>query len=181
MALVVKKGESHLVMSHFLWPHGLYSSWNSPGHYDGVGSHFLLQGIFPTQECNWGVLQCGRMLYQLSPKGNPRILEWVGYIFSSSSAQPRNGTGVSCIAGRFFANWAIREVLWPACQCRRHKRHRLNPWVRKIPWRRDRLATPLFWPGEFHELYSPRGPKESDATEQLSLHYGGFNLHFPYG
>ena len=24
----------------------------------------------------------------------------------------------------------------PACQCRRHKRHRFNPWVRKIPWRR---------------------------------------------
>ena len=24
----------------------------------------------------------------------------------------------------------------PACQCRRHKRHRFDPWVRKIPWRR---------------------------------------------
>ena len=37
------------------------------------------------------------------------------------------------------------------------------------PWRRERLPTPIFWPGEFHELYSPWGPKESDTTEGLSL------------
>ena len=43
-----------------------------------------------------------------------------------------------------------------------------NPWVGKIPWRRERLPTPVFWPGEFHELYSPWGHKESDTTEQLS-------------
>ena len=40
---------------------------------------------------------------------------------------------------------------------------------RKMPWRRDRLPTPVFWPGEFHGLYSPWGCKESDTTEQLSL------------
>ena len=39
----------------------------------------------------------------------------------------------------------------------------------KIPWRRDRLRTPVFWPGEFHELYSPSGRKELDVTEWLSL------------
>ena len=33
----------------------------------------------------------------------------------------------------------------------------LNPWVRKIPWRKERLPTPVFWPREFHGLYSPRG------------------------
>ena len=40
-----------------------------------------------------------------------------------------------------------------------------NPWVGKIPWRRERLPTPVFWPGEFHGLYSPWGRKESDTTE----------------
>ena len=30
-----------------------------------------------------------------------------------------------------------------------------NPWVGKIPWRRERLPTPVFWPGEFHGQYSP--------------------------
>ena len=44
-----------------------------------------------------------------------------------------------------------------------------NPWVGKIPWRRERLPTPVFWPGEFHGLYSSQGHKESDMTERLSL------------
>ena len=38
-----------------------------------------------------------------------------------------------------------------------------------IPWGRERLPTPVLWPGEFHGLYSPRSCKESDTTEQLSL------------
>ena len=41
-------------------------------------------------------------LYQLSHRGSLRTLEWVAYPFSSGSSQPRNGTRVSCIAGRFF-------------------------------------------------------------------------------
>ena len=45
---------------------------------------------------------------------------------------------------------------------------RLDPWVGKIPWRRERLSTAVFWPGEFHELYSPWGRKELDTTERLS-------------
>ena len=52
-------------------------------------------------------------------------------------------------------------------------------WVRslvgKIPWRRERLPTPVLWPGEFHGLYSPWGHKEADMTEQLS--FSGIILH----
>ena len=44
-----------------------------------------------------------------------------------------------------------------------------DPWVGKISWRRERLPTPVFWPGEFHGLYIPWGHKESDKTERLSL------------
>ena len=44
-----------------------------------------------------------------------------------------------------------------------------GPWVGKIPWRRKRLPTPLFWPKEFHGLYSPWAHKESDTNEQPSL------------
>ena len=43
------------------------------------------------------------------------------------------------------------------------------PWVGKISSRRKRLPTPVFWPGEFHGLYSPWVCKELDSTEQLSL------------
>lgn len=47
-------------------------------------------------------------------------------------------------------------------------------WVEKIPWRRETLPTPVFWPGELHGLYSPLGRKESHMTERLSLtHLGG--------
>ena len=59
---------------------------------------------------NTEILQCRRFLSQLSHKGIPRILEWVAYPFSSRSSQRRNWTGVSCIAGKFFTNWAIREA-----------------------------------------------------------------------
>jgi len=41
--------------------------------------------------------------------------------------------------------------------------------VGKIPWRREQLPTPVFWPGEFHRLYSSWGYKESDMPKQLSL------------
>ena len=44
-----------------------------------------------------------------------------------------------------------------------------DPWVGKIPWRREWLPTPVFWCGEFHGLYSPWGRKDSDTTEWLSL------------
>ena len=45
------------------------------------------------------------------PQGSPRTLGWVAYPFSSGSSQPRNRIRVSCITGRFFSNWAIREAL----------------------------------------------------------------------
>ena len=76
-----------------------------------MGSLCLLQGILPTQELKWGLLHCRQILYQLSHKGSPRILEWVAYPFSRGSSRPRDQTRVSCIAGRFFTSRAIREAL----------------------------------------------------------------------
>ena len=88
----------------------LYSPWNSPGQNIGVGSLSLLQGIFPTQGPNAGLWHCRQILYQLSHTGNSRILEWVAYPFSSGSSWARSRTRVSCIAGKFFTNWATREA-----------------------------------------------------------------------
>ena len=61
-------------MSDSLRPHGLYSPWNSPGQNTGVGSLFILQGIFPTQESNQGLLHGRQILYQLSYWGSPDFL-----------------------------------------------------------------------------------------------------------
>ena len=68
------------------------SPWNSPSQNTGVGSLSLLQGIFPTQESNPGLLHCRWILFQLSHKGSPKILEWVAYPFCRESSQPRNQT-----------------------------------------------------------------------------------------
>ena len=46
-------------------------------------------------------------------------------------------------------------------------------WVQSLGWEdaleNERILTPVFWPGECHGLYSPRGRKEPDTTERLSL------------
>ena len=98
-------------MSYSFRPHGLYSPWNFPGQNTGVCSFSLLQGIFQTQGSNPGLPHCRRILYQLSYKGSPKILEWVADPFSSGSSQPRNQTRVSCTVSRFFTNWSIRDTI----------------------------------------------------------------------
>ena len=111
-----------------------------------------------------------------------RVLEWVVISFSRGSSQPRDRTWVSHTAGRRFTIWAAGNILLnmgfpggasgkePACQCRRPKRGRFDPWVGKIPWRRAWQPTPVFLPGESHGQrilvgYGPQGHKESDKTE----------------
>ena len=69
-----------------------------------------------------------------------------------------------------------------ACQCRRCKRCRFNPWVRKVPQRRKWQPTPAFSPGAFHRQrslagYSPGGHKKSDMTEHTHTYTQG--MHFP--
>ena len=63
----------------------------------------------------------------------------------------------------------------PACQCRRCKRGRFDPWVGKIPWSRKWQHTPVFLPEVFHGQrslagYSLWGHKESDMTECTHIH-----------
>ena len=64
------ESESSSVMSGFLRPQTLYSPWNSLGQNTGVGSLSLLQGTFPTQKLNRGLLRCRRILYPLSCQGS---------------------------------------------------------------------------------------------------------------
>ena len=70
------ESESCSVISDSLRPHGLYSPWNSPGQNTGVGSLSHLQGIFPTQESNQGLLHCRQILYQLSYL-LPRVIDMI--------------------------------------------------------------------------------------------------------
>ena len=52
-------------------------------------------------------------------------------------------------------------------------------WVGKIPWRRERLPTPVFRPGELHGLYNPWGHEESDTTERIWLHFTSWFSQVP--
>ena len=106
------------------------------GQNTGVGSLPLLQAIFPTQGTNPGLPHCRRILYQLSHKGSPRILEWVTYPFSSKCSWPRNQTRISSITGGFFTNWAIREALKSKHQSKVHKSHHFmaNRMEEKRKW-----------------------------------------------
>ena len=91
-------------------PPGSSVHGDSLGKNGGVGCHALLQGIFSTQGSNPGLPYCRRILYHLRHQESSRILEWITYPFSRGSSQPKNGTGVSCIAGEFFTSWTTREA-----------------------------------------------------------------------
>ena len=98
--ILVKVTQSCPTLCDPVWP--LYTSWNSPSQNTGVGSLSHLQGISPTHGLSTGLLHCRQILYQLSHKESPRILEWVAYPFSRESSWPRKWTGVSCIVSGFF-------------------------------------------------------------------------------
>ena len=58
--------------------------------------------------------------------------------------------------------------------CLHYRRPGIDPWVKKIPWRRKWQPIPVFLPGESHGQrslvgYSPWGHKELDTTEWLTL------------
>ena len=91
---------SHSVVSYSLRPHGLYSLpgstvlGDSPGKNTGEGCHALLWGNLPALQAD-------------SLSSEPRL---GSYPFCRGSSWPRNQTGVSCIAGRFFTSWKWKSL-----------------------------------------------------------------------
>jgi len=65
------------------------------------------------------------------------------------------------LLGHIKGQW-LQQQYRKSLQCGRPG---FNPWFGKIPWRRERLPTPVFCPGEFHGLYRTWGCKELDTTE----------------
>ena len=102
------------------------------------------------------------LIAQLVKKKPPAIQVDPG---STPGSGRSTGEGIGYPLQYFWASLVVQLVKnLPALQ-----RPGFDPWVGKIPWRREWLTTPGFWPGEFHRLYSPWGCKESDTTERLSL------------
>ena len=84
-----REGEgSSSVVSSSLRPHGLQPARllhprNFPGKNTGVGCHFLLQGIFPSQGSKLGLLHCRQTLYRLSHQGG----QWVHSTVNNTDQQ----------------------------------------------------------------------------------------------
>ena len=79
--------------------------WDSPWPF--WGPYAMKVKVKVTQSCP---TLCDSTDYTVHGILQARILGWVVFSFSRGSSQPRNQTGVSCIAGEFFTNWAIREA-----------------------------------------------------------------------
>ena len=85
--------------------------------------------------------------------------------------QPHHIPQCYCITG--LPKWPSGKE--SACHCRRYKRLRFDPWIRKIPWSREWQRSPVFFPWESYgqrnlEGYGPWDHKELDTTEQLCTH-----------
>ena len=61
-----------LVTPKTIQPAKLFCLWNSPGKNPGVGCHYILQGIFPTQQLNLGLPHCRQILLPSEPRGKPK-------------------------------------------------------------------------------------------------------------
>ena len=71
------------------------------------------------------------------------------------------GEGIGYLLQYSWASLVAQLVKNPPAM----QRPGFNPWVGKIPWKREQLPTPVFWPREFHGLHSPWGHRELDTTE----------------
>ena len=172
---------SDSVRSHRWQPTRLPRPWDSPAKNTGVGCHFLLQCMKVKSESKLlklcptlqDPMDCSLPGSSVHGIFQARVLEWAAIAFS----------GVYIYIYFFFNYIKDDQILLdgnigkclsggtsgkePACQCRRAKRCRFNPWVRNIPRRTSWQPTPLFFPGKSHGEkgmvgYRPKGPKESD-------------------
>ena len=94
------------------------------------------------------------------------LIKSVGFLWIQVYKLPKSNVQVCEFCG--FPNGASGKD--PAYRCRRWKRHRLNPWDGKIPWKRTWQPTPVFLLGESHGqrslvVSSPQDHKESDTTK----------------
>ena len=82
--------------------------------YKYVHTHTHIHKTVVTQSCPtlWDPMDCRPPGSSVHGILQARILEWLAISFSRGSSWPRNQTQISCIAGRFFTNWAMREAPW---------------------------------------------------------------------
>ena len=94
---------------------------------------------------DWLMLGLASLIAQLVQNPPAMIPGWI------PGSERSAGEGIGCPLQYSWASLVAQRVKnLPAVW-----RPRFHPWVGKIPWRRKRLPTPVFWPREFHGLYGP--------------------------
>ena len=129
-------------MSNSLWPHGLYPtrllcSWHFPGKNSGVGCHFFLQGILPTQGLNPSLLHCTQVLYCRATWQVCNSLPWG-----------------PCPSTLMLNQTAHKETPWPAHLWMAAAKKKLTQLLPKTVKPGDVLQD--LWP--FYFTYSPPPP-----------------------
>ena len=107
------------------------------------------------------------VVWQKSTQYCKAIILQLKKIAGQEEFRPWKTSNLFSLKGSFPSGSSGKE---PTCQCRRYKRRRFNPWVRKIPQRREWQPALVFLPGKSHGQrslvgYSPQGHKESGMTE----------------
>ena len=142
-----------------------------------MGCHFLLQCMKEKSESEVAQscptlsdpMDCrlpGSSVYGIF---QARVLEWGAIAFSGNAGDPSSIPRLGRSSGEGMGyplqySWAslVAQLVKNPLQCGRPG---FDPWVGKIPWRKERLPTPVFWPGEFHGLQIPWGCRESNVRD----------------
>ena len=117
------EGESCSVMSDSLWPHGLYSPWNSPGQNPGVGSLSFLQGIFPTRDrTQFSCIAGGFFTSWATGKSKNTGMDSLSFIQGIFPTQELNQCLLHCtwILYQPEKSWAVDYVLWATLGSLKH-------------------------------------------------------------
>ena len=141
------KSESEIrsVVSNSLRPHGLYSPWNSPGQNTRVGSLSLLQGNFPTQGLNLGLLHWRQVLYQLSYLSeNPPLYLTAKQTNINQGVNQGNGYHTARLNESildyidFWPGYLVNNPSIPILKVSRNVRRTESDWVRlRIRYNKD--------------------------------------------
>ena len=154
-----------------------------------MGCRALLQGIFPTQRLNPGLLHYRQILYHLNHMCIYTcfsILQdrsyFTIYVYIYMSFYFTRHVSVQEVTSNLLSTYWALHTQWlngkeSICQCRRR---RCDSWVEMIPWRRKWQPTLIYLLGEFHGQkslvgYSPWSHKELERTERLNNRLWNFH------
>ena len=137
--------------------HRLLSPWDSPDKNTGVGCHFLLQGIFPTQgsnSCLLCLLHWQTHSLPLCHLGRPLDYYMCDQVFFKSHTSGGERITWVELEGKGFPSGSVVKILPANAGDPDSSPGRL---IGKIPWRRKWQPTPVFLPGKFHGQRSLAG------------------------